>query len=113
MIVAIRHWSYLLFTFLRSLFIVHDWNRPVGATIRSCRVCGRREELDVDDGVNLAAWHPVWEGYPGAHFARRGAAHDGARLPATGGSAGLADQNITALPVGTTNVLARVQSAGD
>jgi hypothetical protein len=111
MIIAIRHWSYLLFTFLRSLFIVHDWNRPVGATIRSCRVCGRREELDVDDGVNLAAWHPVWEGYPRAHFFRRKV--QDARLPATSGSAGLADQNITALAVGPNNALARMQSAGD
>jgi hypothetical protein len=80
-----------LFTFLRSLFIVHDWNRPEGSYVRSCRVCGRREELDVDDGVNLAAWYPVWEGYAGAHFGRResrSAAYD-ARLPAAGGNVGL------------------------
>jgi hypothetical protein len=87
-----------LLTFLRSLFVVHDWNRLEGSNVRSCRVCGRREELDVDDGVNLAAWYPVWEGYAGAHFGRREsrrAALD-PRLPATGGPAGLSGQDGTA-----------------
>jgi hypothetical protein len=87
-----------LLTFLRSLFTVHDWNRPEGSNIRSCRVCGRREELDVDDGVNLAAWYPVWEGYAGAHFGRRKSrrAASDPQLPATGGAAHLSGQNGTA-----------------
>jgi hypothetical protein len=104
-----------LFTFLRSLFVVHDWNRPEGSTVRSCRVCGRREELDIDDGVNLAAWYPVWKGYAGAHFARRKAhaASLDARVPTTGAAPGMAGHDIAASPVGTPNVLARAQSAGD
>lgn len=115
MIVAMHHWKYLLFTFLRSLFIVHDWSRPDGSNIRSCRVCGRREELDVDDGVNLAAWYPVWEGYASGHFGRRelrSAAPD-ARLSGTGGSAGLSGQNGTASAAGTANILARVRHMDD
>jgi hypothetical protein len=115
MIVAIHHGNYLLFTFLRSLFIVHEWNRPEGSNMRSCRVCGRREELDVDDGVNLAAWHPVWEGYAGAHLGRRGtrdAATD-ARRTAMGGSAGLSGQNGTASGAGTANVLVQARSTKD
>jgi hypothetical protein len=70
-LVANNHWSYLLVNFLRSLFVVHDWSRAGGSTVRTCRICGRREELDIDDGVNLAAWHPVWDGYPRAHLARQ------------------------------------------
>ena len=104
-----------MFTFLRSLFIVHDWNRPEGSNIRSCRVCGRREELDVDDGVNLAAWYPVWEGYAGAHFGRsesRRAAVD-ARLTATGGGPDLSAQNGTASAAGTAKALIRIHSSGD
>jgi hypothetical protein len=84
---------------LRSLFIVHDWHRPEGANIRSCRVCGRREELDIDDGVNLAAWYPVWEGYVGAHFGRRRKAAtvaSAARISATSGCTDLSGQNGTA-----------------
>jgi hypothetical protein len=114
MIVAIDHRNYPLFTFLRSLFIVHDWYRPGGTDVRSCRVCGRREELDVDDGVNLAAWHPVWEGYAGAHFARRqarGAAAD-ARLPGNGNGGDLSDQNGAAAPTGA-GILARLRRAGE
>jgi hypothetical protein len=65
------HQGYPVLNFLRSLFVVHEWNRPLDSNIRSCRVCGRREELDVDDGVNLAAWHPIWKGYPLAHFDKR------------------------------------------
>jgi len=104
-----------LFTFLRSLFIVHDWNRPAGSNARSCRVCGRREELDVDDGVNLAAWYPVWEGYAGAHIGRRKSrsAVPDARLPATGGSASLSGQNGTASASGKAKVLVRARSTGD
>jgi hypothetical protein len=66
---ANKHWSYLLFNFLRALVVVHDWSRPDGSTVRTCKICGRREELDIDDGVNLAAWYPVWDGYPKAHLA--------------------------------------------
>ena len=75
-----------MLTFLRSLFIVHDWHRPEGSNVRSCRVCGRREELDVDDGVNLAAWYPVWEGYAGAHLGRQESrsALPNAQRPTTG-----------------------------
>ena len=115
MIVAINHGNYLLFTFLRSLFILHDWNRAEGSNIRSCRVCGRREELDVDDGVNLAAWYPVWEGYAGAHIGRRKSRSTmpDSRLPATGGGASLSGQNGTASAAGGAKFVVRVRSTGD
>jgi hypothetical protein len=104
-----------LFNFLRSLFIVHDWNRVEGSNIRSCRVCGRREELDIDDGVNLAAWYPVWEGYAGAHLGRRKSrgAMTEPRRAATAGSAGLSGQNGTASTAGTADVLAGTRAAAD
>jgi hypothetical protein len=72
--------------------------------MRSCRVCGRREELDIDDGVNLAAWYPVWEGYAGAHFGRRksrSAVLD-SHLTTTGSSAGLSGQSGTSTSPSTT-----------
>jgi hypothetical protein len=104
-----------LFTFLRSLFIVHDWNRAEGSNVRSCRVCGRREELDIDDGVNLAAWYPVWDGYAGSHHGRRKSrvAVPDPRLSAAGGSAGLSGQNGTASGAGTAAALVQIRSTGD
>jgi hypothetical protein len=58
-----------MFSFLRSVFVAHVWNEPAGSTVRSCRVCGRREEMAGDDW-NLNAWAVTWEGYPKAHTAK-------------------------------------------
>jgi hypothetical protein len=45
-----------------------DFDHPRGSTIRTCPVCGRREELDINDGASLNAWHAVRKGDPQAHF---------------------------------------------
>jgi hypothetical protein len=46
-----------------------DFVRREGANIRICPICGRREELDIDDGASLNAWNLLWKGYPERHFA--------------------------------------------
>jgi hypothetical protein len=46
-----------------------DFVRREGTSIRICPVCGRREELDIDDGASLNAWNMLWKGYPERHFA--------------------------------------------
>lgn len=45
-----------------------DFPRVEGATIRTCPVCDRREELDINDGASLNAWHVIRKGDPQAHF---------------------------------------------
>lgn len=76
-----------MFTFLRSLFVVHDWDWSDGAEVRHCKLCGRREALDIYDGATLNAWYEVWKGYPRAHFAKKASLppeHGGSSKPATG-----------------------------
>lgn len=58
-----------MFTFLRSLFVVHDWAQTDNVNARFCRTCGRREEQQVDDWST--SWWVVWKGYPRAHFTTR------------------------------------------
>lgn len=55
---------------LRRLFISHDWSFDAASDTYTCTVCGRREQPDPDDGVNLTARRVVWPGYPDAHLAR-------------------------------------------
>lgn len=58
-----------MFTFLRSLFVVHDWVQSDNVNARCCRTCGRREEQHVDDWST--SWWVAWKGYPRAHFAKK------------------------------------------
>lgn len=60
-----------VFNFLRSLFITHDWSQSSEPDIRSCSVCGRREELHADDWGGV--WHVTWMGYPKTHLKKHGA----------------------------------------
>lgn len=45
-----------------------DFNHPSGSTIRTCPVCGCREELDINDGASLNAWYTLRPGDKAAHF---------------------------------------------
>lgn len=59
-----------MFLWLRRLFIAHDWSFDAASDTYTCTVCGRREQPDPDDGVNLTARRVVWPGYPDAHLVR-------------------------------------------
>jgi len=96
-------------TFLRSLFVTHDWIRAPGSNIRRCSVCGLREELDIDDGASLNAWYVIWKGYPEAHFAMKGAKMAPAQASALAkGSSGAADDVMSA-----NGAIARIQDPGE
>ena len=45
-----------------------DFDHPSRSTIRTCPVCGRREELDINDGASLNAWYMLRPGDKAAHF---------------------------------------------
>jgi hypothetical protein len=57
-----------VFTFLRSLFVSHGWVRQTGSNVRTCGICGEREELDIDDGASLNAWYVTKKGNREAHI---------------------------------------------
>jgi hypothetical protein len=100
-----------LFTFLRSLFVMHDWHRPNGSNVRTCTICGRREELDIDDGVNLTAWYPLWQGYPRAHFVQPQASAVATDVKAPGGPV-FPDRHFDVVPDTPAHTLARIREPG-
>lgn len=98
-----------MLTFLRSLFVTHDWIREPGSNVRRCSICGLREELDVDDGASLNAWYVIWKGYPEAHFGKKGARPAAAQpRPIGQGTPAGADDVIA-----THGSVARIQDPGD
>jgi hypothetical protein len=68
-ITTIRTTQKRLVTFIRVRFPTHDWSHhEYNCTdFRTCKICGRIEELDLGSGFAGAAWLPIRKGAPEAH----------------------------------------------